>query len=101
MENRKQRVTKNLFVKMVYIAVQLKLHLIIRITLRKCKYLISLIKEKRKGKISSRFALSVLGRTRERRGVDATPIKLIKHSTRRKETMLSGFENWVSVNSGL
>ena len=73
MENRRQRVTKNLFVKIMYIAVQLKLHPIIRITPRKCKYLISLIEEKRKGKISSPFAFFVLGRTRERRGVDATP----------------------------
>lgn len=76
MENRRQRVTKNLFVKMVYMAVQLKLHLIIRRTFRKCKYLMQFwIEEKRKRKISSRFALFVLGRTRERRGVDATPIK--------------------------
>ena len=73
MENPRQRVTKNLFVKMVYIALQLKLHLIIRITRRKCKYLISLIEEKRKWKISSPFAFFVLGRTRKRRGVDATP----------------------------
>ena len=59
----------------MYIASQLKPHVIIRRTLRKCKHLVKFNKGKEKREKSSHFALSVLGLTRERRGVDATPIK--------------------------